>query len=140
MSKYLPHGTTLTFGGVAIAGLISVSIPSRTRGVAEITDSGSGFNRDYIPGLRDTGTVDITFRHDPADVGQIALVTNYNNDTSGNVVTCVLTLPALAGATNKVYTFDAFVVSAPASSLALTDDTVAEFSCTLQVASPVVIS
>jgi hypothetical protein len=139
MAKYLPHGTTLTFGGVAVAGLTGISIPDRTRGAAETTDSGSGFNRDYIPGLRDTGSVELTFRHDPADVGQIALVTNFNNDTSGNVVTCVLTLPAIAG-TNRVYTFDAFVIKAPSGSLALADDTTSELSCTLQVASPVVIS
>jgi hypothetical protein len=140
MAKYLPHGTTFSFGGVAVAGLISIGIPDRTRGAAEITDSGSGFNRDYIPGLRDTGSVELQFRHDPADPGQIALVTNFNNDTSGNVVTCILTLPAIAGGSNKIYTFDAFVIKAPSGALGLTDDTVAELSCTLQVASPVVIS
>jgi hypothetical protein len=140
MAKYLPHGTTFTFGGVAVGGLVSIGVPDRTRGAAETTDSSSGFNRDYIPGLRDTGNVELSFRHDPADTGQIALVANYNNDTSGNVVTCVLTLPAIAGGSNRTYTFDAFVIKAPSGALALTDDTTAELTCSLQVASPVVIT
>ena len=140
MAKYLPHGTTVMFNAVAIGGLITVSIPDRTRGVAETTDSGSGFNRDYIPGLRDGGTVELTFRHDPDNTGQIALNTNFGLDTSANVVTCVITLPAIAGTANKIYTFDAFVIAAPAGALGLTDDTAAEQSCTLQVASPVVIT
>jgi len=45
MSKYLPHGTTVTIGSVAIGGLISVGVPDRSRGEAETTDTGDGGDR-----------------------------------------------------------------------------------------------
>src|SRR5260221_306131 len=103
MAKYLPHGTTVTFNGTAIGGLISVDVPTRTRGDAEITDSGASFNRTFLPGLRDGGSVNLSFRHDPSDAGQLALETNFNTDGSGAVKSVVITLPAPG---TRTYTFN----------------------------------
>jgi hypothetical protein len=139
MAKYLPHGTTFTFNAQAVGGLTSIGIPDRTRGVAETTASDSAFNRAFIAGLRDPGTVQLTFRHDPGDVGQVALSANFGLDTSANLVTCIIELPAAAG-TNRTYTFTGFVISPPKGDLGLTDDTAAEQSATIQVVGLVAIT
>lgn len=137
MAKYLPHGTTVSFNGVAIGGLITVSVPERVRGEAESTDSGASFNRTFLPGLRDGGTVNLTFRHDPADTGQLQLETNFNTDGSGALKTCVITLPA-PGA--RTYTFTGFVTKPPTGDLALIDDGVAEQSASIRVSGVVTIA
>ena len=140
MAKYLPHGTTATFNAIAIGGLVSISIPDRTRGDAETTDSGSGFDRSYIPGLREGGTVEMTFRHNPVDVGQLELETNYGLDGSGAVKSMVITLPASAKSPQRTYTFNAYVIAPPKGDLPLVDDTVALQSATIKVAGPVTIA
>ena len=136
MSKYLAHGTLVTIDSVNIAGLISVGVPDRTRGEAETTDTASGGDRTYIPGLREGGTVELTFRHDPDDAGQTALETNFDAASASAVEEFVITLPDSGG---RTYTFDGFVTSAPAGDLALVDDAAAEQSATIKVASSVSI-
>lgn len=140
MAKYLPHGTTFSINAIAIGGLVSISIPDRTRGEAETTDSGSAFDRRFIAGLRDGGNVELTFRHDPTDTGQQQLETNYGLDGSGAVKSCVITLPLTAKNPARTYTFDGFVVTAPSGDLPLVDDEVAMQSCTIRVAGPVTIA
>lgn len=139
MAKYLPHGTTVTFNGSAIGGLVSVSIPDRTKGEAETTDSAS-VDRTYLPGLRDPGNVELSFRHDPVDVGQIALETNFSADGSGAVKTMVITLPLAAKNPARTYTFDAYVSSPPSGDLDLVADEAAMQNCTIRVAGPVTIA
>lgn len=143
MSKYLPHGTTVTFNGVAIGGLISVSLPSRAKGVAETTDSNSAYDREYIPGLREGGEVELTFRHNPDDAGQDALEVNYDTDGNAAVVTATISLPPdsiTSPGIERHYTFDCFVTSPPQGELGLTDDEAAEASATLKVAGAVSLS
>lgn len=143
MSKYLPHGTTVSIGGQTIGGLISVSIPEGSRGEAETTDTDSGGDRTYIAGLRENGTVELSMRHDPDDAGQQALETNYTSSGGDEVEEVIITLPDAATATSgdqQTYTFDAYVISRPSGDLALTDDAAAELSCSLKVASAVTIS
>lgn len=140
MAKYLPHGTTFSIGGVVVGGLISVSIPDRSRGEAETTDSASAGDRSFIAGLRDGGKVTLTFRHDPTDVGQLALETNFGLDGSGAVKACIITLPTTAKTPARTYTFNGFVTAPPAGELGLVDDTVAEQSATIRVAGSVVIA
>lgn len=137
MAKYLPHGTTLSFNGVAVGGLVSVSVPERGRGEAETTDSGASFNRVFLPGLRDGGSVNLSFRHDPADTGQLQLETNFNTDGSGALKTCVITLPAPA---SRTYTFTGFVTKPPTGDLGLVDDAPAEQSATIRVSGVVTIA
>jgi len=141
MPKYLPHGTTVTIGSKAIGGLISVGIPDRSRGEAETTDTDSALDRTWIAGLREGGSVELTFRHDPDDVGQLQLETNFNADVAAAKEEMVITLPAAATAASgsRTYTFDCFVTSAPSGDLGLTDDTAAEQSATVKLASAVTI-
>lgn len=140
MAKYLPHGTTVTFNSSLIGGLISCSTPDRSRGDAETTDSGSTGDRSYIPGLREGGTIELSFRHDPTDAGQLALETNFGVDGSGAVKQCVITLPVAAKSPARTYTFNAYVISPPKGELGLVDDQVAVQSATIKVAGPVTIA
>lgn len=140
MPRYLPHGTTVTFDGSSIGGLTVVSIPDRTKGEAEVTDTNSAYNREYFPGLRDAGSVTLTFRQIKEDVGQLKLESNFALDGSAAVKTCVITLPAAAGSPVRTYTFLAFVIAAPTGDLNLTDDAAAEQTATLRVAGLVTIS
>lgn len=136
----MPHGTTVSFNAIAIGGLISVGIPDRDRGVAETTDSGAGFDRSYIAGLREGGTVELSFRHDPTNVGQLQLETNYGLDGSGAVKSMIITLPVSAGSPARTYTFNAFVTAPPKGELGLVDDEVAVQTATIKVAGPVAIA
>lgn len=140
MAKYLPHGTTFSINAVSVGGLIGVSIPARTRGDAETTDSGSTGDRRYIAGLREGGSVTLTFRHDPGNTGQQQLETNYGLDGSGAVKTCVITLPTTAGSPARTYTFDGYVSQPPAGDLDLVADGVAIQTAVIKVAGPVTIA
>lgn len=140
MPRYLPHGTTVQFDGSVIGGLITVSIPPRTRGEAEVTDSDSAFNREYYPGLREGGSIALTFRQIKADVGQLKLESNFALDGSVAIKSCTITLPAAAGSPVRTYTFNAFVSAAPSGDLNLIDDAVAVQAATLKVAGVVTIS
>jgi len=140
--KYLPHGTTFQIGSFLVGGLISVGIPDRSRGEAETTDTDSSGDREFIAGLRDGGSVELTFRHEPDDVGQLQLETNFNAAGAAAVESCVITLPAVAtGASgSRTYTFNAFVTSPPSGDLGLADDDAAEQSATLKLTSSVTIA
>lgn len=144
MAKYLPHGTIFSIGGDVVGGLVSVSVPDRTRGEVETTDSGSGGTRAYLPGLREGGSVKLTFRHNPQDVGQLALEANYAAaaGAAATLETCVITLPdaATSSTGSRTYTFQGFVTEAPSGDLALIDDNAAEQSCTVKVAGAVTIA
>jgi hypothetical protein len=142
MSKYLAHGTQFSIGSVDVGGLISVGIPDRTRGEAEITDSDSAGDREYVAGLREGGTVELTFRHDPDDAGQLALEANFDLAAGSAVEECVITLPdaGTSPSGSRTYTFDGFVISAPSGDLGLVDDEAAEQSATIKVATGVTIS
>ena len=144
MSKYVAHGTSLKIGATRIGGLISVSIPDRTAGEAETTDSDSS-DRKFIRGMRDPGSMEITVRHDPDDPGQNAVDNNYNTAAGSEVVTWVLTLPGAATASPspggvQAYTFDGYVAKPFSGALALADDTAAELTATVRLSGPVVIS
>ena len=140
MAKYLPHGTTVSINSQLVGGLISVSTPDRTRGEAEVTDSDSGFDREYIPGLREGGSIELTFRHDPADAGQQELNDNFDDDGQSAVVPIVITLPTEAGSNGRVYSFDGFVTAPPQGDLGLVEDEPAEQSATIKVAGTVSIT
>lgn len=139
MAKYLPHGTTVRINSILIGGLTSVSIPDRTRGEAETTDSDSAFDREYIPGLRDGGSIELTFRHDPDDVGQQTLESNFDANGAAAVVPIQITLPdtATLAAGSRVYAFDGFVTAPPQGDLGLVDDEPAEQTATIKVAGAV---
>ncbi len=142
MSKYLPHGTTVSIGSVPVGGLVSVGVPDRSRGEAETTDTDSGFDRSYIAGLREGGVVELTFRHDPDDAGQVALETNYDADGATAIEEIIITLPDVGTSSSggRTYTFDGFVTTPPTGDLGLVDDEAAEQSATIKVATAVTIA
>lgn len=142
MSKYLPHGTTVSIGGQDIGGLIAVGPPERSRGEAETTDTGSGGDREWFPALREGGSFEMTFRHNPDDAGQQQLDTNYGKDGANAIVEFIITLPsgATSGSGGQTYTFDGFVTAPPQGELGLVDDEVAEQTATVKVDGAVTIA
>lgn len=109
MPKFYAHGTAVTFNSVTIGGIASISLPSQTKGEVETTAHDSNNVREFVAGLRDSGTVTLEMRMDPDDAGQDELRTNY--DAAGNTTQeVVITLPSAASASGTVtFTFDAFV-------------------------------
>lgn len=142
MAKYLPHGTQFSIGGQNVGGMIAVGIPERTRGEAEITDTDSGGDREWFPAIREGGSVELTFRHDPDDQGQLDLESNYDADGENAVEEMIVTLPsdATSASGGRTYTFDGFVTSPPQGELGLVEDEVAEQTATVKVDGPVTIA
>ena len=142
MSKYLPHGTTFSIGSKDVGGLIGVAIPDRSRGEAETTDTDSAGSRSYIAGLREGGSVELTFRHDPDNTGQKQLETNYDADGAAAIEECVITLPSAGTAAtgSRTYTFDGFVTAPPRGDLGLDEDEVAQQTATIKLAGAVSIA
>jgi len=131
MAKFRAHGVDVTIGGTDIAGLTSIVTPDRQKGEGEITDNKSGGNREFLPGLRDNGTLDLEFRTDVEDAGQVALRDNLEGDATAQVV---ITLPPAAATTTPVtFTFDAFVTNFQWGEFPQADDEPASGSATLRV-------
>lgn len=133
---FVPHGTTLTFDSSDVGGLMSISLPSEVKGDVETTTNDSAFQRTYIPGLRDGGTVTVNCRLIPGDAGQAKLRTNY--EANAEVVSAVITLPdqATTDSTVTTYTFDCYV-NALGGDLPQDADDTAMFTATLKVAGAV---
>lgn len=132
---FVPNGTTLTFDSQDVGGLVTIALPSETRGDVETTTNDSNFQRTYIPGLRDGGTISITCRLIPGDAGQAALRTNFG---SNEVVSGIITLPdaATTDSTVTTYTFDCYV-NALGGDLPQDADDTAMLTATLKVAGAV---
>lgn len=144
MSKYVAHGTSLKIGNTRVGGMITLGIPDRSRGEAEITDSDSS-DRKFIAAMRDPGSVNITVRHDPDDPGQNAIDANFNLPFGQEVVTFVITLPGAATASPspggvQAYTFDGYISKPFSGDLDLVGDVAAELTATIRVSGPVVIT
>lgn len=99
------HGTTLSIGGTAIGGLNNIGLPDESKDDVEITDHDSDGDREFTPGLRDGGTIAFDGNHDVADAGQLALVTNFDADST--TAAFVITLPGGTGA--RTYSFTGYV-------------------------------
>ena len=135
MPKFHAHGTVVEFASAAVGGLTSINTPDRSKGEVDITDGESAFDREYLPGLREGGSITLEGRYDPSDTGQEALNDNYEADQA--TATCFITLPARAHATMTVaYRFTAFV-TALSQDLPQDADDAATFSATLKVAGAV---
>lgn len=115
-SKAAPlDGTTITFGGTAVAELTNVSA-SMERPAIDVTHLGS-LSREYVAGMH-TGSLDIEFNYSSADAGQAKLW-----DTTAGIQTAQATLNAAGGfgvvvitwnaqeSNNGTWTFDAFVTN-----------------------------
>lgn len=113
MAKFWAHGTQITFNSIPIGGCTAIDLPAQTKDEVEVTSHDSQGWREFTPGLRDGGTVSLTCRLKPNDVGQQALWANFNsnNETGTVVITLPLdpedvTSPPLAQVT---FTFSAYV-------------------------------
>lgn len=142
MSKFIPHGTTVTIGSVNIGGLTGISTPDQTRGEAEQTDNASGGDREFLPGLRDNGTFSLEGRYDPEDAGQTAIRSNFQNDGCTVSEEIVITPPdcATADSTVVTITFDAFVTTPPVVDLPQDADDVAMFTADFRVDGAVTVA
>jgi len=131
--KFLPHGTDVSFASNDIGGLVNTSTPDASKGEVESTDHDSGRWREYFPGLREGGTVELTMRKIDGDAGQAALRTNYEADRATEE--CVITFPAEATTDSAVVTvtFDAFVVNIDGDEMPADQDDPAEFTATLRL-------
>ncbi|MFW6202561.1 MAG: hypothetical protein ACOC8B_08280 [Gemmatimonadota bacterium] len=130
--RFIAHGTSVTFASSTIGGLVSLSAPERTKGEAETTDADSNHDREYLPGLREGGSVTLEYRFIDGDAGQQALEDNYDADNATEEM--VITLPSAATDDSEevTWTFDGFV-TALGVELPQTDDEAVNGTCTVKV-------
>lgn len=108
MPAFFAHGTAITVGGTAVAGLTAISLPDESKDDVETTSHDSDGDRSYLPGLRDGGTVTLEGNLLPEDAGQDALRTNYDAD-DGTTAAFVITLASSAATTAVTYSFTGYV-------------------------------
>jgi hypothetical protein len=114
MPKYLAFGSSLAYNSIDVGNIRNFGSPDATKEEVDVTDHDStGGYREFLPGLRDGGTITVECNHNPDDLGQTAMVTDFN--ASGNTTReCVITLVTGASASGTVtVTFDAFVTGIP---------------------------
>lgn len=137
MAKFA-HGTTFSIGGTAVGELTGISLPDRSRDELETTNHDSGGDREFVPGLRDGGSVTLEGRFAmgvAGDTGQTAIETNYEAEGDDAVEEMIITLPDNGGATATTFTFDGFVTAINGD---LPMDDVGTFSVTVKVTGAVV--
>lgn len=104
MAGFWAHGTTVSIATAAIGGLDSIQLPEQSRGDLDFTDHGSAGTMEFVPGLRDGGTLTVSGKYIPTDAGQVACRTNYA--AAGTVAAIVITFPTTPVST---VTFDGYV-------------------------------
>ena len=72
MAKTKSHGTTVTVGGASIGGLTDISISGADVPAIDITTHDSTA-KEFVSGLIDWGTLELTGKFDAANSGQDAL-------------------------------------------------------------------
>lgn len=132
MTRFHAHGTTVEFASATVGQLTTITLPDRSRGDVQITVGESGFDHEFIPGIRDNGTFSIEFVLDVDDTGQQALRTNFESDQ--DLATVFVTLPARATSnTSVVYRFRGYVQSFPEGELPQESADPASASATIKV-------
>lgn len=110
--KFWAHGATITFDSNDVGGVMNISGPSETAEEVDITDNDSSGVREFVKGMRDSGTLNLECHYIAGDVGQAALRTNYETASSqDNTKEVVITAPSGASDSSEVLTltFDAYV-------------------------------
>jgi len=132
------HGTTMSIDSTDIGGLRQISFPSEEKALVDVTDHDSGGDREYVPGLRDGGTVDLEFLTEATDGGQQALWLNYGSsaNTTAEFIISVPGDPTIS-TDEFTLTFDGFVVSRGGS---LPFDEVASQTMSIKISGAVVHS
>lgn len=108
MPAFNAHGSSVLFASVAVGGLTSIGLPDESKEDVETTSHDSQGWRQYLPGLRDGGTVTLGARLVPDDAGQQALDDNYDGD---EVVEVVISAAPDSESNVRTYTFSAHVKS-----------------------------
>jgi len=121
MAKIRSFGVGVTVGATSILGLTDVSVSGTDVNFVDITthDSAGGY-KEYVGGLKDGGTLDLTGAYNISDTGQAYLRTNV-----GTSKACVVTF-----SDSSTASFNA-IVGGFATSSPL-DDKV-EFTCSLKI-------
>jgi len=134
---YIAHGTAYSFNSVEVGGLISITPGGRTKGDVKTSDNDSEFDEEYVPGIREGGTLTLEMMHEPLDTGQQELAANYEADRE--VVENIITLPegASAGSGQTTFTFDGYVNDMTPPTLPLNSNDPATRSVVIKVAGPI---
>ena len=106
------HGTQVTIDSVAIGGLRDIDGPQEEKELVDTTDHDSGGDREYVPGLRDGGTLELTYLVEATNAGQQALWSNYgdNTNTTAAFEISVPADPNISGS-DFILSFNGFVTS-----------------------------
>lgn len=120
-------GVTVTLGGTAIGKLTDANISGRDVNNIDITTHGSPGSREFIGGLIDNGSLELTGNYDIDNAGQLAL-SGWEAQTKVAIVTL---------SDGTVFTFSAIV--GPLNTTNPLDDKV-EFTCSLKITGDIVIS
>jgi predicted secreted protein len=75
-------GTTFTWNSVNPTEIISITGPRVTGRKIEVTNFNSGNYAEYLMGVLDTGTLNITMNYIAADAGQIGMLSDAASRTS----------------------------------------------------------
>lgn len=131
MAGFFGHGAQLLFNSIPVAGCLDLPTPEQAREEVEITDMNSNFFREFVPGLIDNGTLDITLRWVPGDVGQQEL-----KDSLGSTVAVPVEILGPTHMTPRErISFDGFTQSLGGTFF--WENTAAEIALTLRVTGPV---
>jgi len=71
------HGSTMTFAGVEVEGLRTITVPGGAKGQVDVTSHSSGGRERTVPGLKAATSVDLEFLLVPGDAGQSELIANH---------------------------------------------------------------
>jgi len=120
MAKSKSFGSKVSVGGTDIKGLTDISITGSDVPTIDITTHDST-SREFVPGLPDVGTLELSGKFDPADAGQDAL-----RAAVGASAAFVVTLP------NGTTTITFSAIVGPCTETFPLDGTV-DFSCSCKV-------
>lgn len=78
MAKIRSFGTSVTVATIAIGGLTDINVTAGDVTNVDVTthDSSGGY-REFVPGLKDGGSLDLSGKYDYANAGQAALKTHF---------------------------------------------------------------
>jgi hypothetical protein len=129
---FFAHGSQLLVDSIPVGGLLDIPLPEEEREEVEITDMSSNFNREFVPGLRDNGELDLVMRLIPGDPGQEHL--RHNAGDPDAIMDCAIILPQHVSP-RLSWEFDAWVRSTGGT--LFWEGTAAERTVTLRVTSGV---
>lgn len=132
VNPFWPHGTTVEIGSVPIGGIVGISFSGEDRGAVDVTHGGSAGNKQYLPGFREGGSLNLDLRADPQDLGQKALRANYEAaSATAKDENFEVTMPSSRG----IITFLGFVTQPPQFDLPQASDDAAMSSAVIKITS-----